>query len=73
MLNNEVDEKLSHLSLEQLNNLLEKVKQKTAEKKQAIKAASKAPPRTQNDIQKLAELQGLDLSGLMREISKRHP
>ncbi|MDO6563842.1 hypothetical protein Q4488_10655 [Amphritea sp. 1_MG-2023] len=71
MLNNEVDEKLSLLNLEQLNSLLDKLKQKAAEKKQAIKAASKLPPRTQNDIQKLAELQGLDLSGLMREISKR--
>lgn len=71
MLSNEVDEQLSQLSLEQLNSLLEKVKLKTAEKKQAIKAACKAPPRTHNDIQKLAELQGLDLSGLMREISRR--
>lgn len=71
MLNPKVDEQLSLLSLEQLTNLLEKLNQKVAEKKQAIKAASKLPPRTQNDIQKLAELQGLDLSGLMREISKR--
>ncbi len=71
MLSNEVDEQLNQLSLEQLNNLLDKIKLRSAEKRQAIKAASKAPPRTHNDIEKLAELQGLDLSGLMREISRR--
>lgn len=71
MQNNEVDIQLGNLSLDQLNSLLVKLKQKTAERKQAIKAASKAPPRTQTDIEKLADLQGLDLSGLMREISKR--
>lgn len=71
MQNNEVDIQLSTLSLDQLNRLLEKLKQKIADKKLAIKAASKAPPRTHNDIEKLADLQGLDLSGLMREIAKR--
>jgi hypothetical protein len=71
MQNNEVDIQLGNLSLDQLNSLLVKLEQKTAEKKLAIKAASKAPPRTQTDIEKLADLQGLDLSGLMREISKR--
>ncbi|WP_019620378.1 hypothetical protein [Amphritea japonica] len=71
MQNNEIDIQLSNLSLDQLNSLLDKLKQKAVEKKLAIKAASKAPPRTQTDIEKLADLQGLDLSGLMREISKR--
>ncbi len=71
MQNNEVDIQLSTLSLAQLDSLLEKLKQKTADKKLAIKEASKAPPRTYNDIEKLADLQGLDLSGLMREIAKR--
>lgn len=71
MNNSEVDNQLGTLSLDQLNSLQEKLKLKAAEKKQAIKAASKVPPRSQSDIEKLAELQGLDLSGLMREISKR--
>ena len=68
---NTVDDQLNKLNLDQLNNLLNKLRLKVNEKKLAIKAASKAPPRNQSDIDKLAELQGLDLSGLMREISKR--
>ncbi|WP_432474309.1 hypothetical protein [Amphritea sp. HPY] len=65
------DDKLMALSLEQLDQLQRKLDLKVAEKKAAIKQASKAPPRSQSDIEKLADLQGLDLSGLMREISKR--
>lgn len=31
----------------------------------------KAPPRSQTDIQRMADNMGLDLSSLMREIAKR--
>lgn len=69
--NNNIDAQLEKLNLDQLKSLLNKLNHKVTEKKQAIKAASKVPPRSQSDIEKLADLQGLDLSGLMREISKR--
>ena len=65
------ENKLMNLSIDQLTKLQEKLEQKVAEKKAAIKSASKAPPRSQSDIEKLADLQGLDLSSLMREIAKR--
>lgn len=65
------ESKLMNLNIDQLNRLQEKLEHKIAEKKAAIKTASKVPPRSQSDIEKLADLQGLDLSGLMREIAKR--
>ncbi len=68
---NEVDNRLHSLSLDQLSKLLIKLQDTVQSKKAALKEASKTPPRSQSDIEKLAELQGLDLSGLMREISKR--
>ncbi|MCV6610570.1 MAG: hypothetical protein OIF55_07375 [Amphritea sp.] len=68
---NEVENRLHSLSLDQLSKLLEKLENTVQSKKAALKEASKAPPRNQSDIEKLADLQGLDLSGLMREISKR--
>ena len=71
MNDNVLSNTLLSLSLEQLNQLQEKLDIKIAEKKAAIKQASKLPPRSQSDVEKLASLQGLDLSGLMREIAKR--
>lgn len=68
---NEVDNRLQSLTLDQLSRLQEKLQQKILSKKAALKEASKAPPRSQSDIEKLADLQGLDLSGLMREIARR--
>jgi len=66
--------RLRELSLEQLSDLLIKVEAKAAAKKEEKNRRSqtiKVPPRTSNDIKKMAEDMGLDLSGLMREISRR--
>ena len=66
--------RLRELSLEQLSDLLVKVEAKAAAKKEEKERrahAIKVPPRTSNDIKKMAEEMGLDLSGLMREISRR--
>lgn len=68
---NDVDTRLHSLNLEQLSTLVQKLQDTVKRKKAALKEASKTPPRNQSDIEKLAELQGLDLSGLIREISKR--
>ncbi len=66
-----ITDTLLSLSREQLDQLQRKLEIKVAERKAAIKQASKVPPRNQTDLEKLASLQGLDLSGLMREISRR--
>jgi len=66
--------RLRELSLEQLSDLLIKVEAKAAaNKEEKIRRSQtiKVPPRTSNDIKKMAEDMGLDLSGLMREISRR--
>ncbi|QEQ97131.1 hypothetical protein [Neptunomonas concharum] len=51
----------------QLGKKIEEIKWERARQKSAVKV----PPRTSNDISKMAEEMGLDISSLMREISKR--
>ncbi|WP_271273843.1 hypothetical protein [Aliamphritea hakodatensis] len=67
----DIFESLASLSIEQLNKLHLKIEQKVAEKKARAQQLSSVPPRNQSDLEQLASHQGLDLSGLMREISKR--
>ncbi|WP_261844510.1 hypothetical protein [Aliamphritea ceti] len=67
----DIFDSLASLSIEQLNKLHSKIEQKVADKKARAQRLSSAPPRSQSDLEKLASHQGLDLSGLMREISKR--
>ncbi|MBY4677915.1 hypothetical protein [Marinobacterium arenosum] len=76
---------LSSLTAEQLDRvqqaLVQKIaeqealKAKEAQEKQAAQANQKKvagmPPTRPNDVEALASMQGLDISGLMREISKR--
>lgn len=74
---------LSSLTAEQLDRVQQALAQKIAEKQAAekekaqetAKASPKKvagmPPTSPNDIEALASMQGLDISGLMREISKR--
>jgi transcriptional regulator with PAS, ATPase and Fis domain len=77
--------RLNALSLNELDSLIEKLEQKAKakkeeqerqakaleEEKERNKFAVKVPPRTSNDIQKMADDMGLDLSSLMREINRR--
>jgi hypothetical protein len=64
---------LRSFSLEQLNQFQQNLDIKVQEKKRKIekrKAAMKTPPRKTSDIEEMADQMGLDLSGLMREISR---
>lgn len=65
---------LRSFSLEQLNQFQNNLEVKVQEKKRKIekrKAAMKVPPRKASDVEKMADQMGLDLSSLMREISRR--
>ncbi|BBB29244.1 hypothetical protein [Neptunomonas japonica] len=65
---------LRSFSLEQLDQLQQNLEVKVQEKKRQIekrKAAMKVPPRKTSDVEKMADQMGLDLSSLMREISRR--
>lgn len=66
----EISRVLSNCTLEQLEQITEKL-QSLAAQKQAQKRTPRFPPSGTNDLQSLAEMQGLDLSRLLREISKR--
>ncbi len=71
MIEDKISEKLMPLTLEQLVLVETQLEKMVAEKKEAKKRASRFPPVTHNDLDSLAALQGLDVSGLMREISRR--
>lgn len=62
---------LNALSIEQLNELHQKIEQR-AKARTAPRAASaiKSAPR-RSEIDKMADALGLDLRGLMRDIAKR--
>lgn len=65
---------LRSLSLQQLDQFQQDLEQKVQEKKRKIdkrKAAMNTPPRKTSDVEKMADQMGLDLSSLMREISRR--
>lgn len=58
------------LSLEQLDKIQQKLEQLVEEKKEAKKRKSNLPP-VAGDLDSLAAMQDMDLSSLMREISRR--
>lgn len=62
---------LHTLSIEQLEQVERAALKKAREREEARRRRIPSPPRTSNDIQQLAEMQGLDISGLMREIKRR--
>jgi len=70
MTEDELFSRLASLSSEQLdaihNKLLQKVEQKKAERERL----KKLPPRNSNDLEALADIQGLDLSSLMRDAKR---
>jgi len=59
---------LSMAQLEAVEQAALKLAREKAEKKRKLMAT---PPRTSNDIEELASMQGLDISGLMKEIKRR--
>lgn len=59
---------LSMAQLEAVEQAALKLAREKAEKKRKLMAT---PPRTSNDIAELASMQGLDISGLMKEIKRR--
>jgi len=65
---------LMSLSLAQLEVVERVLQEKVAEKAEKEKQKRKqlaSPPRSDRDVQAIAEMQGLDISGLMREINRR--
>lgn len=71
MTEDELFGRLKSLTSAQLDVIMEKLQQKIRTMEAERERLTKLPPRTSNDINALAEMQGLDLSGLMRDI-KRH-
>ncbi|WP_027859034.1 hypothetical protein [Marinobacterium jannaschii] len=75
MSSNDITEWLMSLDNEQLDRVQEVLQKKIVEKKE-FEAAQKekkmrSVPNYTSKVEDLAELQGLDLSGLMREIARR--
>ncbi|MGB0203466.1 MAG: hypothetical protein ACPF9K_00300 [Neptuniibacter sp.] len=61
---------LSQLSIEQLDALHEKLQLKIKYQKAERERLTKLPPRTSNDLEALAEMQGLDLSSLLKDVKR---
>ena len=70
MTEKELVSRLSSLDLDQLDKIQQKLNEKIEQNAQKRERLSKLPPRTSNDLEDLAELQGLDLSGLMRDVKR---
>ncbi|WP_136679938.1 hypothetical protein [Neptunomonas sp. XY-337] len=67
---------LRHCTLQQLEAIHTALEKRAAERAAETAARRErqklaAPPRSSTDVEKMADDLGLDLSGLMREISKR--
>lgn len=62
--------RLAQLSIEQLDAILGKLHQHIQQRDTERERLVKTPPRTSNDLETLADMQGLDLSMLMREAKK---
>lgn len=71
MIDDKISQALMPLTLEQLDLVQVQLEKLVAEKKEAKKKASRFPPSTTKDLNALASMQDLDLSGLIREISRR--
>ena len=61
---------LSQLSIEQLDAIHEKLQLKIKDQKAERERLTKLPPRTSNDLEALAEMQGLDLSSLLKDVKR---
>ena len=70
MIDKDITERLKSLSIDQLDKLKASLDHKIKENNEACKKALKAPPLNSNDLNTLAEMAGLDISSLLREIGK---
>lgn len=70
MTEEELFSQLSVLSFEQLEALQKKIQQTAMDKQAERERLKKLPPRTSNDLDALAEMQGLDLSSLLKEVKR---
>ena len=62
--------RLSELTSEQLDAIHLQIQQKIQDNKAERERLTKLPPRTSNDLEALASMQGLDLSQLMRDVKR---
>lgn len=70
MIDDNISRALMPFSVDQLERILTTAKALAEQKREAKKNASRFPP-VASDLDSLASMQDLDLSGLMREISRR--
>ncbi|PIE25038.1 MAG: hypothetical protein CSA60_01640 [Neptuniibacter caesariensis] len=61
---------LTSLPLEQLDAIQQSLLLRLEKKEAERERLKKLPPRTSNDLEALAELQGLDLSSLLRDVKR---
>jgi DNA-directed RNA polymerase subunit F len=61
---------LSHLSIEQLDAVHNKLLQLINDQKAERERLTKLPPRTSNDLEALAEMQDLDLRSLLKDAKR---
>ena len=62
--------RLSELTSEQLDAIHLQIQQKIQDNQAERERLTKLPPRTSNDLEALASMQGLDLSQLMRDVKR---
>lgn len=70
MTEEELISRLRLLSTEQLDAIQSKLMDKVERKKAEKERLKKLPPRTSNDLEALADMQGLDLSSLLRDAKR---
>ena len=68
MTEEEIISRLSTLSPEQLDEIQDKLQQKIRDRDAERERLKKLPPRNSNDLSALADMQGLDLSSLMKDM-----
>lgn len=68
MTEEEVISRLNTLSPEQLDEIQDKLQQKIRDRDAERERLKKLPPRNSNDLSALADMQGLDLSSLMKDM-----
>lgn len=68
MTEEEIISRLSMLSSEQLDEIKDKLQQKIKDKDAERERLKKLPPRNSNDLSALADMQGLDLTSLLKDI-----
>ncbi|WP_299179400.1 hypothetical protein [uncultured Neptuniibacter sp.] len=70
MTEEELISRLASLSTEQLDAIQQQLHEHAERKEAERERLKKLPPRTSNDLEALADMQGLDLSSLMRDVKR---